>query len=273
MTSFDREMRGKIVQGYIKRIYEARFFWIHLARIELKNKFRRSKLGILWTFVSPLCLTLIMSVVFATAFHVELAEYAPYILSGILCWEVFSGSFVGGSYAIVSNDAYIRQFSHPITIYTLKSAIVITVSFMISLIAITIWMLFKSPVNLLIAAFTLPMTVFIYFVFAWSGTTIAAFICTKYRDYPQLAPLVLQTLWYVSPVFFQENMFEAVPILHTWFNLNPITHMLMLIRKPFLYGELPSTANYLFSIVFVALIAFLAIRIAKKDSKDIIFYI
>lgn len=261
------------MHNYIQRLYEARYFWTHLAKIELKNKFRRSKLGILWVFVSPLCLTCIMSVVFATAFHVDIASYAPYILSGILCWEVFSGAFVGGSYSIISNDAYIRQFNHPVTIYTLKSAIVIVISFVISLVSLLIWMLFVAPEYILIGIFTVPTTMIIYFVLAWSGTTIAAFICTKYRDYPQMAPLILQTLWYVSPVFFQEDMFKTVPILQQWFNINPITHILYLIRKPFLNGILPSTGDYLISIAFVAVIAFIAIRISMKNSRDIVFYI
>lgn len=261
------------MKEYVRKLYEARFFWSHLARIELKNKFRRSKLGILWTFVSPLCLTAIMSVVFATAFKVDLASYAPYILSGILCWEVFGGAFVGGSYSIVSNDAYIRQFNHPITIYTLKSAIVITVSFLISLIALALWTLFIAPVNLLVALFTLPTTLILFFIFAWSGVTIAAMTCTKFRDYPQMAPLILQALWYISPVFFQEEMFATNPILHQWFNMNPITHMLFLIRAPFLSGQLPTATNYLVSILFVAVIALLAVRVNKKNARDIIFYI
>lgn len=262
-----------IVKGYLKRVYEARYFWLHLARIELKNKFRRSKLGILWTFVSPLCLTAIMSVVFATAFRVDIASYAPYILSGILCWDVFSGAFVGGSYTIIANDAYIRQFNHPVTIYTLKSAIVITVSFLIALISLALWVLFAEPTNLLIALFTLPTTLLIYFTLAWSGVTIAAFTCTRYRDYPQMAPLILQTLWYISPVFFQEEMFQANEILYGWFQANPITHMLCLIRAPFVYGELPSLTNYTVSIVFVAVFAFFAFRCNQKNARDIIFYI
>lgn len=266
-------MKDSSLRKYLQEVYAARYFWMHLARIELKNKFRRSKLGILWTFISPLCLTAIMSVVFATAFHVDIASYAPYILSGILCWEVFSGSFVGGSYAIVSNDAYIRQFCHPITIYTLKSAIVVTISFLISLIALAIWVAVVAPVHLLLAIFTLPMTLIIYFLFAWSGITIAAFTCTKYRDYPQMAPLVLQTLWYVSPVFFQEEMFQSSSLLQAWFQANPITHMLRLIRAPFIYGELPSALNYVVSLAFVAVFAFFAIRINRKNARDIIFYI
>lgn len=261
------------MKRYIERLYESRYFWSHLARIELKNKFRRSKLGILWTFVSPLCLTAIMSVVFATAFRTDIASYAPYILSGLLCWEVFSSSFISGSYTIVANDAYIRQFNHPVTIYTLKSAIVYTISFAIALIALALWVLFIAPMHLLVAIFTLPLTLLIYFTFAWAGTTISAFIGTKYRDYPQLAPLILQTLWYISPVFFQKEMFETVPFLATWFQLNPITHMLQLIRAPFLDGTLPTLVDYLFCLAFTGIVALVAIRINKKQARDIIFYI
>lgn len=261
------------MREYLKRVYESRYFWTHLARIELKNKFRRSKLGILWTFVSPLCLTAIMSVVFATVFHTDLASYAPYVLSGIICWDVFSGAFVGGSYVIIANDAYIRQFNHPITIYTLKSAIVISISFLISLIALVVWMIFLKPINLLVGLFSLPLTLTLFFLLAWSGTTIAAFTCTKYRDYPQMAPLILQVLWYLSPVFFQEQMFTTSSILYKWFNVNPITHILRLVRNPFLYGIMPTLADYLISTAFVLLIALFAIRINKKFARDLIFYI
>lgn len=266
-------MSSASVKNYIKRVYDARYFWSHLARIELKNKFRRSKLGILWTFISPLCLTAIMSVVFSTAFNTDIASYAPYILSGILCWDVFIGSFVGGSYVIVANDAYIRQFNHPVTIYSLKTAIVITVSFTISLIALVLWTVFTAPFNLLAALFSLPTTLVYFFIFAWGGVTISSFICTKYRDYPQMAPLIMQTLWYISPVFFQEEMFASNPILHTWFNINPVTHMLLLIRRPFLYGELPSPVNYLVAALLVGAVALVATQVNKKMARDIIFYI
>lgn len=261
------------MRDYFRKVYESRYFWTHLAKVELKNKFRRSKLGMLWTFISPLCLTAIMSVVFATVFHADLVTYAPYVLSGILCWEVITGSFVGGSYVIVSNDAYIRQFNHPITIYTLKSAIVITISFLISLIALGLWEIFIDPLNILIGLFTLPLTLVYFFAIAWSGVTIAAFTCTKYRDYPQMAPLILQTCWYLSPVFFQEEMFASNHLLYVWFNINPITHFLKLIRNPFLHGTLPSLADYLISAAMAALLAMLAITINKKSARDIIFYI
>nr|WP_315023644.1 ABC transporter permease [uncultured Aminipila sp.] len=261
------------MKEYLKKIYESRYFWLHLARIELKNKFRRSKLGILWTFINPLCMTAIMAAVFSIVFHQDLVTYAPYILSGILFWDMLNSSLIGGGFTIIGNESYIRQFSHPITIYMLKSAIVYIISFLIALISLILWVAIIAVENLPIAFISLPLTILIFFVLIFSSTTIAAYTNTKYRDYPQMVPLILQTLWYLSPVFFQEDMFKQNEFLYTWFNCNPITHILMLIRKPFLEGQYPSTTNYLVSIGTVLLLAILAYRCNKKNSNDIIFYI
>ncbi len=261
------------MKNYLQKVYESRYFWIHLAKIELKNKFRRSKLGIMWTFLSPFLLTLIMSIVFSTVFHQNMATYTPYILTGILFWDVLTSGLIGGSYVIVGNDAFLRQFNHPASIYTLKSAIVYTISFVIATISLCIWVLFTTPENLVIGLISLPLTILIFFALAWGGTTISSFTCTKYRDYPQMIPLILQTVWYISPVFFQENMFLQNDILYMWFCINPITHILYLLRKPFLEGIFPSLENYLVSIAFVGIIDLIAVCINMKNSRNIIFYI
>lgn len=258
---------------YLQKIYKARFFWSHLAKIELKNKFRRSKLGILWTFINPLMMTGIMSVVFSTVFHQDIVTYAPYILSGILFWDLVNSAFIGGAMTIIGNESYIRQFSHPISIYMLKSSIVYIISFLIALISLVIWVLIIAPQNLMIGFLSLPFTTLLFFVLAFCGTIISAYTNTRYRDYPQMMPLIMQTLWYLSPVFFQESMFKQNNILYLWFSINPITHMLQLIRAPFLSGIYPSKMNYFISILCVAFFALWAYKIEKKNSKDIIFYI
>lgn len=258
---------------YLEKVYEARFFWMHLAKIELKNKFRRSKLGILWTFISPLCMTGIMSVVFGTVFNQDIVTYAPHILSGIIFWDLVNTSFVGGAMVLIGNESYIRQFNHPISIYMLKSAVVYTISFLIELIGLALWVMIISAPNLLIGLVTLPTTVLLFFIFAFSGTVIGAYINTKYRDYPQMMPIILQTLWYLSPVFFQESMFKQNELLYMWFNINPLTHILQLIRAPLLNGQYPTATNYLVSLAFVGTFAWLAYLIDKKNSRSIIFYI
>lgn len=261
------------LKDYAKKIFKTRYFWIHLVRCDLKSRFRRSKLGMLWMLIQPLLLTMIMSTVFSTVFKQPLGEYAVYILSGIIVWDMVSSCTVAGGNSLMSAEQYIRQFNHPVTIYSLKSALLYIIMFLIEMIALVLWTLVTQPENLIFGFITLPLTTLLYFLLAWSVTTIAGFVNTKYRDYPQMMGLAMQTIWYLSPVFFKEEMFSLNPALNTLFNLNPITHILNLIRYPFLYGKMAGTVSYLFTVGTIILFAVWAYFINKNNSKKIIFYL
>ena len=261
------------VREYYEKMYRMRFFIIHLVHIGLKNKFKRSKLGILWTFVSPLFLTIIMSVVFSVAFHYEFGDYLPYVLSGIIFWDLFSQSFIAGSSTIMSYDSFIRQCNHPITLYTLVNSLLFTISFLIALMSLVVIVAINSAFNLVYALITLPITVIIYFIFSFCGTTISSYIGVQYRDYPMAATLFLQLIWYLSPVFFDKSMFETNPIIFTWFNINPVTHMLNLIREPFLYARFPSVTDYIFCLGLIFVLAVIAFFLNLKKEKNAIFYL
>lgn len=261
------------IKAYYDKMYDLRFFWMHLVGLELKNKFRRSKLGFLWTFVSPLCLSGIMGTVFATVFHLEILEYMPYVLSGMLFWDLVSSSFNSGGYSIIGSEGFIRQCSHPLTMYTLKCALVYVITFLIALVSLAVWVVVRAPLHLLLALVTLPLTLVIYFIFVWSATTIAGYTCVQYRDYPMMAPLILQVVWYISPIFFQKEMFESSPSFYAWFQINPVTHMLNLLREPMLYGRWPSTEDYAICAAFTLLFVLWAVWMNKKKEKDIIFYL
>lgn len=257
---------------YWEKIYKTRYFWSHLAKNDLNARFRRSKLGILWLLVQPFILTIIMAIVFSTIFKQELGEYALYILSGIVVWDLLTNSVIGGGSSILGSEQYIRQFNHPITIYTLKYAVLNTITFAIELLALVLWVVAMKPINLILAVWTVPLTIILYFVIAWELTTIAGYSNAKYRDYPQIMTLVMQAIWYVSPVFFKEELFASSSVLTYLFQLNPITHILSLVRNPFVNGEMPSSINYLFVLGAIIVLGLWAYRVNKANEKKIIFY-
>ena len=261
------------IRNYWLRMYEMRYFLVHLVHLDLKNKYRRSKLGILWSIVYPLSLSIIMGIVFSVAFKYDLKGYMPYVLSGILFWDLVSGAFSGGAYSLLGNDSFIRQCNHPLTMYTLKSSLVTLINFIIAMTSLALWIILDDPLNLLIGIVSLPMTMLIYFILVWGATTIAGYTCVRYRDYPMMIPLVLQIIWYISPVFFQEELFKNNEIIYTWFMMNPVTHQLNLLREPFLYGRMPSAEDYIISLSFSLFIGFWAYRINKQSEKDLVFYL
>lgn len=263
----------KNIKSYWKRIFRMRYFIWHLVKIGLKNKFRRSKLGILWTFINPLCLTAIMSVVFSAAFHYNYNDYLPYVLSGILFWDLFSSSFIAGGNTFIGYDSFIRQCNLPLTLYTLANSLLFTTSFLISLIALAIITVFISPLNVLFGMISLPFTIILFAFFSWGATTISAYIGVQYRDYPMAAQLLLQVVWYVSPVFFDESMFKGNHLIFEWFSINPVTHMLNLLREPFLHGRFPTFSDLVITISFIFIVDMIAYLENKNKERNVIFYL
>lgn len=260
------------IKKYAERIDRAKYFLLHLVRWDIKFKFRGSRIGILWTILQPLLLTMIISGVFGFVFHQQMREYAPYILSGLLVWELINAAVVGNSYCLIQSETYIRQYSHPIVIYPLRSALVSLVTFLIAFSAFFLWICFFRPQNLLVGVISFPLTIMIYFVFSWSVSIISCHIHIRFRDYPYIMNLVMQILWYFSPVFFREEMFSSNRLLYTAFRLNPVTQVLELVRKPFFEGMLPSVASYIYIFLLAIAAAAAAFTVNSKCEKTVIFY-
>lgn len=239
---------------------------------DLRTRFRRSFFGILWAIIQPLGMTILISVVFSKLFHQDLAEYAPYILSGIIVWEYISGTMIGGSVAFLQADAYIRQTRHPLAIYTLRSAITGLIVMAIGSIALFVWVLVTLPQNFgwswLAALTVFPLILLI----AWPLGTVMAYIGVRFRDLPNALGLVLQAAWFVSPVYFKDSMFRSGG-LQGLVDYNPIYHLLQIVRAPLLQGEWPTVENYVWCLATAAVCILLAMLIGWRAEKRVIFYL
>ena len=98
-------------QNYFQKIYQSRFFWAHLTLADLRAKYRRSALGMLWAILQPLALALLLSFVMGNIFKISIKEYLPFIFSGLIVWEFISSVTISGCNAFVNAEIYIKQFT------------------------------------------------------------------------------------------------------------------------------------------------------------------
>jgi len=214
-----------------------------------------------------------MAIVFGTVFKIPFKEYASYLFIGSITWEVLSSSVIYGGGSFQSAAQYIKLFNHRLTIYSLKSSLVYITNYLIANIGIFIWFAITNPKNIPIGILTLPLTTLILFSISWSIGTVIAYVNVKYRDYQQVASLFMQALWYLSPGFLQESMFNGNPALKILFRVNPVTHIFFLQRKPLLSGVFPSAEDYLFAIGIVVFFTAIAYAVNKRYEKSVIFYL
>lgn len=257
---------------YAGKIAKAKYFVIHLVKWDIKYKFRGTKIGFLWTIFQPLLLTLIISAIFGFVFHQEMKDYAPYILSGLLVWDIVNSAVVTNSYSFLQAETYIKQFSHPVIIYPLRASLVSIVTFLIASVSFLIWMLIISPEYVPIGLLSMPFTLILYFMMSWSISIISSHLHIRFRDYPYIMNLVMQVLWYMSPVFFKKDMFLSNRILLWVFKLNPITQVLELIRQPFFEGKFASLGSYAYIILISLFCVIIAWNVNRKCERNVIFY-
>jgi lipopolysaccharide transport system permease protein len=256
---------------YLQSIWTARYFWLHLANAELKYKFRRSRLGLLWTMINPLLLMLMITLIFGNLFDIPMQDFAPYVFSGLIVWEFVLGSALGGCNSLLVSEAYIKQFRHPLVIYPLKTALVQVAIFLIAIQAMFLWVLVTDPTNLLLGILTLPITAICLFLLGWPIAILTSSINLKYRDFVQVLGLAMQLLWYISPVFFKPEMFKAKE-LAILLEYNPVTHILNLVRAPLLNGSLPSAVDFGFVFGLIAVLSLLAIWRMSRVEKTLVYY-
>lgn len=260
------------MSSYLAGIWDARYFWVHLSLSDLRYRWRRSFFGALWSIMQPLGMTLLLSIVFGRIFNANITEYAPYILSGMVVWEFITSTAVGGSLSFVQADAYIKQCRHPLAIYTLRTTLTNLLVLMLASLSLIAWVLVVLPHHFgwpwLAALLIYPMVALI----AWPLSTILAYIGTRFRDVPHALALVFQTLWLVSPIYFEAGIFRNGG-LHVLIDYNPIYHLLEVVRAPLLRGQWPTTQNYLYCLSTIAVLLLLAWLIGRKAEKKVIFYL
>jgi lipopolysaccharide transport system permease protein len=264
--------RSATPMSYLAEVWHARYFWSHLALADLRTRWRRSFLGALWSIIQPLGMTILLTAVFSRIFGADVTTYAPYIFSGMITWEYVVGTATAGSLAFVQADAYIRQTRRPLAIYTLRTALTNVIVFALGSAGLLVWVLIAMPENVgwswLAALLIYPLLV----MTGWGVATFLAYFATRFRDIPHALGLMLQALWFVSPVYFEADVFRKAG-LQGLVDLNPIYHLLEIVRAPLLNGRWPTVANLAWALGLAAGFALLAWVVGRRYERRVIFYL
>jgi lipopolysaccharide transport system permease protein len=262
----------KPMGGYLENIWNSRHFWTHLAMADLRSRWKRSFFGMLWSILQPLGLTVLLAIVFGRIFKIEMAAYAPYILSGVIVWDFITSTAMGGSLAFVQADAYIKQFRHPLAIYTLRTVLANLIVLLTASVGLIGWVLIALP-NTFAPCWLAALLIFpIVGLIAWPMATALAYIGSRFRDIPHALGLLLQAVWFVSPIYFDAQLLRNSG-LHALVDYNPLYHLLQIVRAPLLQGEWPSTTNFAYCAATLAVMSLLAWQIGRRVEESVIFYL
>lgn len=257
-----------MISNYFKGIWRDRYIlWSFVSR-DLQLKYKKSLLGVAWSIITPLGLVLIIGCVYSILFGVDPKSFIPLLFAGINPWIFISGSAEGGTFAYINAEGYLKQTTVSPQIFPIRVVMVNFINLLYSIIAFFSIYLFIEP-NLIGSKMLMVFPgLIIIFVFSVAWANIASVVNLHLRDFQPLQSLILQGLFYATPIIFQTTMLDEKGF-SIIYKINPIYYVLEVVRMPMLGNEIPSINVYLTAIIISTLSFVYSIRVVMKNSKGI----
>jgi ABC-type polysaccharide/polyol phosphate export permease len=259
--------------NYLRAIWGCRFFWFSLVKMDLRTRYRRSVLGMGWSLLHPIAMTLIICTMFRHIFGSNnVRDYAPFLLAGLACWQYILVATLQGCQCLFQGESYIRQYPAPIAIYPLRTALGGAIHFMLALCVVVALTWFLHGFGNLPALVSLAPALVLLLVLGWSLAVLAAFANVYFQDTQHLAEVVFQLLFYATPIIYDEKLLRDTHMewLLRW---NPFVSILRLVRQPILEGRIPSPMTYATATFVVLAAAAAATMVLGRLQRRLVFYL
>ncbi|WP_087300332.1 ABC transporter permease [Anaerotruncus colihominis] len=234
---------------------------------DFKTKYKRSVLGMLWSFLNPLLTMLVQYAVFSTLFKSDIPNFALYLLIGIVCFNFFSEATNMCLMSIVGNASLITKVYMPKYIYPLTRVMSSTINFLLALVPLFVVMVVTgSPIRP--AILLLPIGLGCLFCIALGIGMLLSSAMVFFRD-TQFLWGVLSMLWmYATPIFYPESIIPAN--LMGIYKMNPLYHVVRFIRAILIDGVSPEPKAYGFLLLSSLVPLIIGIIVFKKTQDKFV---
>lgn len=206
--------------------------WAGLVRVLAVKNFRqrylRSKLGVIWALIQPLLQATVLSFVFIVIFKVKsIPHYPLYVLSGIMSWQFFQQSCVTGTSSIVDNAGLVRKVAVPKVVFPISAVGGIALVFCLQLIVLLgagIVMRTLTPMTPVLLLLALPLEA----ALALAVAVLCTSIHVSVRDIRFVVESGLLMAFYLTPVLY--DVHRLPPTVRSVMEWNPMAGVLSLVR-------------------------------------------
>lgn len=235
------------MKEYFSEIYKSRHILGQMVKRNIKNQYRNSVLGILWTILNPLLYMFVLSLVFSQFFgtNAGISCYPVYLLTGNILFSMMSTSTTSSLGCIVHNAGLITKVKIPYYVFPASITISNLVNFGFSYICLIIVMLvLGQPFYWTILLTLVLLPAILLFISGLSYILCTFFVF--FRDIKHIYSVVL-TLWmYLTPLFWVPS---TVLANHTTIAklipLNPMYQYVQYFRDIIMNGVVPSGTTHL----------------------------
>lgn len=237
---------------------------------DVKVRYRRSVLGILWTVLNPLLMMTVMTVIFSTLFKNRIDNFALYYLTGFIMYTFFNESTTNGLHSVVNNSSLMKKVYIPKYLFPVSNVVSSLVNFGFSFIAMLIVMIVtRAPFHVTILLCPIPVCYLFFFCTGMGMILSAMFVF--FRDIGHFYGIITLVWMYITPMFYPVELLKENG-LEILLQLNPLFHYISYFRALVLEGTVPGVQENLICIGIAVLVLLLGmIAFYRKQDRFILY--
>ena len=246
------------------------FLMKQLVARDFKTKYKRSILGVLWSFLNPLLTMSVQYLIFSSLFKSSIPNFAVYLMTGVIIFNFFTESVGLGLTSIVVNAPLITKVYVPKYIYPVSRVLSSTVNVLISSVPLCLMILF-SGLPLTKSMLLFPLVLLYTMVFCIGMSLLLSSSMVFFRD-TQFLWGILSMLWqYLTPIFYPESIIPQQFL--RLYHLNPMYQFIYFLRTITIGGTAPGPYTFLYCTLASVVPLLIGLWVFRKAQDRFVFYL
>ena len=247
-----------------------RFLIKQLVSRDFKAKYKRSILGVFWSFLNPLLTMIVQYVVFSNLFRFDIPYYPVYLLSGIIVFNYFSEACGMALTSIIGNATLITKVYVPKYIYPLTRILSSLVNLLISMIPLIIVTMLSGlyPTK---AYLLIPFMLVCLAMFCLGLGMLLSAAMVFFRDIQFLWGVLTMIWMYLTPIFYPKSI---LPERVVWvLKVNPLYYFINFLRSCVMDGVSPEPVVYVQCFLISLCVLAVGAWVFKKSQDKFVLYL
>jgi ABC-2 type transport system permease protein len=213
-----------------------------LAANDFKLRFFGSALGYLWTLMKPLMLFGVLYFVFTEVvrFGDGVKHYPVYLLAAIVLFTFFSETTSRGVTSLIERETLLRKIRFPRMVVPLSVALHAAFNLGLNLLVVFVFV-FASGIDPRWAWLEMVPLILLLVMLSTGTTMLVSALYVRYRDVQPIWEVILQILFYASPIIYVTASFPDS--IEREAMANPITAVLTQMRHALIDPAAPTAAE------------------------------
>lgn len=237
---------------------------------DFRLKYKRSILGVLWSFLNPLLMMSVQYIVFSALFRFDIEKYPVYLLTGIVMFNFFSEASNLTMNSLISSGSLIKKVYVPKYIYPLSRTASSSINLLISMIPLLIVSMI-SGIRPTLSFLLIIVPIVCISVFSLGIGMMLSISMTFFRDTQYLWGVISMLWMYLTPIFYPASI---MPDKVAWIiKINPLYYFIDFLRTCIINGVSPDVYSYVMCFAWAIAVFIIGAYVFSREQDKVILYL